>query len=220
MNSIRIWVLSLAWCILIIIIQYLVSIKTYRSIDDGATLSHIANIVTIVWSQWSIQRTVGRGLIITGGYILTSKHVIDQTWYDYTSIIWYTSNQTISYIWPRRYHNSQDLAVVGIEENTTTRDINLVNNILNASTLNISSWQYIYTRSPTGQLSTGVITETGINIIISSIAYTGLIQSSLSVSPWWSGSPVWDTDNKLVGIVVAVDPRMTRYSFIIPISSH
>lgn len=179
-----------------------------------------SDIVTIIGYQDWLQRTVGRWLLLYTGLVLTSKHVVDNTWYMYQIII---GPQTY-YILNRWYDDTQDIAIVSFSDWLIQYNSNDVINILknliiypDQYSTDIGEGMLVYTQSPSWQIMTWYVYWINQKIITNTLYSTAMITISIPVMPGWSWTPVWDTYKRLVGLISASQYIGSQTSFVTPI---
>jgi len=180
------------------------------------------NIQVPVYQQKGTQRqNVGAGtgfLVSSDGYIVTNRHVVEDTSADYTVLL--ASGKQLSAKVTYRDANN-DIAIIKVSGSgfgyVSLGDSGSLQLGQTVAAIGNALGQY------SNSVSVGIIA--GLNRTISAQdsngqveKLTGIIQTDAAINPGNSGGPLLDLDGKVVGINVATVIGSNNISFSIPIS--
>ena len=160
----------------------------------------------------------GTGFIVTkDGYILTNKHVVEDTAADYTVLLSNGAQKkaTVSYRDP-----GNDIAIIKIEGSNYP-----IVTLGDSSTLKLGQ-TVVAVGNALGEynnsVSVGIISGLNRTVEASGTSGTetlsGIIQTDAAINPGNSGGPLIDIDGNVVGINVATVVGSNNISFAIPVS--
>lgn len=162
----------------------------------------------------------GSGFIVrSDGYIITNKHVVDDTSADYTVLLATGAQKSakVVYIDP-----SQDLAIIKIDGNNypsvTLGDSSVLKLGQTIAAIGNALGEY------SNSVSVGIVS--GLNRTIEASdqsgnteKLTGILQTDAAINPGNSGGPLLDLSGKVVGVNVATVVGSNNIAFSIPINN-
>jgi len=156
----------------------------------------------------------GTGFIITNdGYIITNRHVTQDTTAYYTALLTDGNQKKAKIIY---MDNDIDLAILKIEGNDYT-SVNLGDSEtlqLGQSVFAIGNALGEYNNS----VSVGIISGLDRTINAQGVKLEGVIQTDAAINPGNSGGPLVTMDGKVIGVNVATVIGSNNISFSIPIN--
>jgi S1-C subfamily serine protease len=178
-------------------------------------------LVPIGYQEVIERRTIGSGsgvIISSSGYILTNNHVVSDPEARYRIIL---ADGTQKYGTVVYQHPTEDIAIVDIEGSYSS-----VANLGSSEPLRRGQ-SVTAIGNPYGQAANTISTGTIVGFNRSIIARAGslaeqldgLVETSVPITPGYSGGPLVDSSGKVVGINVAKDSSVNNVSFAIPIQA-
>jgi serine protease Do len=201
--------------------QYQIQYKNPFGNDPFFQDFNIKIPVYVPTGQTKLQQ-VGAGtgfLISSDGYILTNKHVVDNTKADYTVLLSDGEQESAKVI----YKDPQnDIAVIKINGNNyPTVQFDDSNGLqLGQTVIAIGNALGQYNNSVSVGVISGLnrtINASGGNGVVETL--NGVIQTDAAINPGNSGGPLLDLDGNAVGINVAIVSGANNIGFSIPINT-
>ncbi|MEI6426100.1 MAG: S1C family serine protease [Candidatus Absconditabacteria bacterium] len=171
--------------------------------------------------QTQTQKYIGGSafFIDTRGYLLTSKHVIQDASKKYSILLDDGRSFTVQKSW---IDPDLDLAVLYIGQDSHQISFPVVNLVHNETILPIG--QIAFTIGTpfsqyTNTVSMGIVSANGRNLQLDGgINYTGLYQLDINTNPGNSGGPVLTLQGDVFGLVTAMASQNSHLGFALPIS--
>jgi len=165
------------------------------------------------------QTGAGTGFLIrSNGYILTNRHVVEDTAAEYTVLLADGSQKTAEVVWR---DPNQDIAIIKIPGSgyATEQLGDSASLQLGESVFAVGNALGQYNNS----VSVGIIS--GLNRTIqaqdqngTAVTLSGVIQTDAAINPGNSGGPLVDLNGKVIGVNVATITGSSNISFSIPVN--
>lgn len=169
---------------------------------------------------WTRQLWWWSGFLVSrDGYIITNRHVVDDTRLRYSIVFEDGNAADVDTIW---LDPSLDIAVIKISAWSIPESVTVVDVV--SLDQKIQIWQFAFAVGNSlaefqNSVSLGIISWRNRSIDIGlRNRYAGLYQTDASISQWNSGGPLFDTQGRVIGVNTAVSSIGENIWFSIPIT--
>lgn len=164
-----------------------------------------------------IQRDIGTGFIVDGGFVITNRHVVSDARASYTVIDRNEQEYTVSNIYR---DPSNDLAILQIEGNDLpvlqlgdSDQIRVGESVIAIGTA-LGEFRHTVTTGVISGLGRGIEATDGYGFE----SLDGVIQTDAAINPGNSGGPLLNANGEVIGVNVAVSAVGQNIGFAIPIN--
>jgi serine protease Do len=165
-----------------------------------------------------IQKDIGTGFVVSGGLIVTNRHVVDDPSFDYLII----DKNDVEYEVVEIYKDPEaDLAILKAKDMNQLSALELgdsdqlrVGQGVIAIGTALGEFRHTVTTGVVSGLGRGIQATDGRSIE----SMQGVIQTDAAINPGNSGGPLLDGSGKVIGVNVATSVRAENIGFAIPIN--
>lgn len=198
-----------------------VQIRQQRRIiePDGNGLFSLFGVpVTGTEKIEQIQKDIGTGFVVQGGFIITNRHVVSDTNAEYTVIDYQDTAYAVSSIYR---DPGNDLAILKIDGNSLpvlelgdSDQIRVGEGVIAIGTA-LGEFRHTVTTGVISGLGRGLSATSGLDIE----SLENVIQTDAAINPGNSGGPLINFNGQVIGVNVAVSSAAQNIGFAIPINA-
>jgi serine protease Do len=165
----------------------------------------------------SVQRDIGTGFVVEGGFIITNRHVVSEPGAEYKVIDKYDQEHVVTNIYR---DPSNDLAIMEIEGGGLSSlglgnsdQLKVGQGVVAIGTA-LGEFRHTVTTGVISGLERGLAATNGLGFE----SLEGVIQTDAAINPGNSGGPLIDLSGQVIGVNAAVSAGAQNIGFAIPIN--